>query len=411
MALNDIIATAGGNPFQESFLRASANRRAQEAHQMASTMNLQKMQQNEMALQQQQMQMDTIKRRQEAIKTYQGNKKGLVDTLFNEGDIEGASNIVAFEKQIAGLSKAEQDAAEQKVHTMSAALIEPSGAVLEAFKRDPRQGAELALQVGNELAQQYPELGQKIPDFRSMPPEEVQRWWANQYNRSSKNLQFEETKRKNKALEAAKMKESANIAWKREKEQAIQKRFEKTYGFKVDKQGFVKDKDLRKATTGFRKEAASDVKNLTEMDEMIDIGLEGLRTGGSLGSKAVKVALSKLANSKVRALAELQEYKSFGPLQTRIAGRISQFISGDMSTGQKQEAFEFFTNMRENYVRPGVEASKGFYRSLARRNNIDPQEVAPYESPQEVKADYDKKLLTQDQARKILLDNPNWILK
>lgn len=190
--------------------------------------------------------------------------------------------------------------------------------------------------------------------------------------------------------------------WESEKEKNIGDRASDRGQRSDEKFTESKAKDIRTQTTATRKEYNSDIAKLSEMDELIDSAMLGLEQGGGLGDKVVKIALSKLTNSKVRALAELQEYKTYGTAAQRAAGYISQFLHGEKTDEQKQQALDLLTSFRDKYVRPGISASKHYYRALAKKNKLDPHEVAKFDDQNDVKQALQAGLITEKQAVEII---------
>ena len=439
MAITDIIAGSGGS-FQDAFYKSSANRRAEESHGLRQMMGQQTVQENQMKLQAQQKQAAIMTKRQEAISEYSGDKKGLVDALFNEGDLEGAANIVQFEQGMQNLSKSQQEEAQNNLDMMSNASLESSGVVMEAFARNPQEGMKASMQEADRLAQQFPQMREHMPDLKSMNPEQAKTWWANKYNRSSKNREFEEKKRHQKEAERTAAIKAAKVSYgsseferleasmqagtatpsERQRHDVLsgkigraptkgtEERFEKRLNFDIKKQKVIAAKDKMKAATTYRKEAAKDVGDLKSMDRAAEMGLKNIEIGGSLGSKNVKIALSQIAGSKVRALAQLQEFKNYGNLAQRAIGMVTDWVSGGYSAEQLDMAKQIFTELRDTVTGPGIQKSDDFYRSLAKDGGLDPHNVVPFESRNGVRDAMEAGILTYDQARRIIGDNPNW---
>lgn len=439
MALNDLLANQG-NAFQSSFLRAEQNRRAEQSFGLQQRMREQSIEQNDLKLQAQQKQVQVQQQRQDMIKNYEGDRRGLIDELYQQGDVEGASNIVQFESQISKLNESDQKTARTKRDEMVKDTMDTSSAILEAGERDSsgRQMMQLAIDAGDRLRQQHPDS--EIPDFRAMHPEDVKSWWQNKYNRSLANRKFDESKRSALAMEKIKAEKSDIGSSEFERlENKIQggtatddeiqrrdvlsgkegraptkgtaERFEKRLNFNISKQLYVAKKDRMKATTVYRKEAKKDLGDLKAMDSAIRMGLKNLEIGGPVGSKNVKIALSQIAGSKVRALAQMQEFSNYGNLVQRVTGKVTDWISGGYSAEQKQMAKEIFTELRDSITGPGIKESNNFYRTLAKDSGLDPHNVVPFESREGVRDAMDSNLLTYEQAKRIIQDNPNWAKK
>lgn len=201
MAITDLIARSG-DAFQSSFLRAQANRRAQETHGLRQQMLQQNIAQNEQQMEQQ-------KQRRQALTDYKGDRRGLVDTLLRNNDLEGAAGVADLYTKIERMDTASQKAANERIERMQSESIANAGSILEAFKRDPGQGMALYQQL-----QQNPESN--MPPVRT--PDEAIQWAQNSYNRSLTARAFEEKRRHQKAMETGKAggskgKQKLNLHW------------------------------------------------------------------------------------------------------------------------------------------------------------------------------------------------------
>lgn len=175
--------------------------------------------------------------------------------------------------------------------------------------------------------------------------------------------------------------------------------------FAKDKQGFVVKKDRRKATTTYRTEAATDVKDLTSMRLAAERGIILAKKGGSLNSRNIKILLSQLAGSKVRALAQQQQFASYGSLDERALNLVNEWIKGGYSDELLDQSLVMFQTMLDDIITPALEKSNGFYRRLAKDDGLDPHKVVPFESSVEVRQAWEDGLLSADEARKILSSN------
>jgi len=190
--------------------------------------------------------------------------------------------------------------------------------------------------------------------------------------------------------------------WAAEKEAAVSSRANTAEANRTKKLDFQVGKESVKQTKDLRAEYKKDVSSLKEMDELIDTVLVGLETGGGLGDKIVKSALSRLGNSKVRALAELNEYKSYGTVIERTSSGISSFLTGEKTDELKKQAMQTVLSFRDKFVRPGLAASKDYYRELAYKDKLDLHSVVRFKNRNSVKKAFTKGWLTEDQATDII---------
>jgi len=195
--------------------------------------------------------------------------------------------------------------------------------------------------------------------------------------------------------------ESAKF-WEAEKEENIGARAQKLDQRRSEGLDFKKSKSIDKRTKGLRKEYDTDISTLEDMDGLIDTALVALENGGPLGDKVVKSALSKLSNSKVRALAELNEFKSYGTFAQRVSGQISQFLLGEKTNEQKQMALDIILKFRGDFVRPGLAASKKYYRELAKKGKLDLHSVVRFTDREDVRDAFKAELISEDEAVELI---------
>jgi len=430
MALNDLLANPG-TPFQSSFLRAEGERRAKQGFELQQMQRRQSIQQNDLQLKSMQREQETSIARTDAIRQYQGDKKGLVDALYNDGDLEGAANIVKFQTQLGRLDSGQRKEAEARMKVLQSDTLDTSGSIIEAFKRDDggRSGMSLAIQEGRRMAQQYPALAQQLPDFSGMHPEEVKNWWENKYNRSYKNREFEQDKLQggtgNSAFERARARALSKDALPedisrfrtlsgiegRAPVKGTKERFNERMNLKRDKFGFEQTKQKTKRTDKLRAGATKDMSVLKFMNGEIQRIKALIKVGDPLSTKQIRAGLANLSGARVRALADLKQYGTFGTLPERLGNAASLFFSGNFSDEAFRQASEFVTGLEENYVKPGMKEMKIYWRGQAKGENVNPHSVARYDNPQELLDDMRAGLLTREQARLIAADNKQWSLK
>jgi len=140
-----------------------------------------------------------------------------------------------------------------------------------------------------------------------------------------------------------------------------------------------------KTTTGLRTEYSSQTGEISGALSQIALARKALETGNPLSKKMAQATLSRVANSKVRALAELNQYKNFGNLQGRVSGWFSEILLGDYSIKQKKMALETLDEIEAMYKEMQGEA-KDYFHYLAEEGKLDSHAVAKYASPEEVVA-------------------------
>lgn len=138
-----------------------------------------------------------------------------------------------------------------------------------------------------------------------------------------------------------------------------------------------------KTTTGLRKEYSSQTSEITDALDQITLGKEALNQGKPISDKMAQAVLSKVANSKVRALAELEQYKNFGDLQERISGFFSRVVTGKYTDTQRDMALDALDNIETMYKEMQGEA-KDYFHYLAEEGKLDSHSIAKYDSATEV---------------------------
>jgi hypothetical protein len=141
----------------------------------------------------------------------------------------------------------------------------------------------------------------------------------------------------------------------------------------------------RKSTGELRKEYTKETAVVSGALNQIKLAREALSTGSPLSTKMAQAVISKVANSKVRALAELEQYKNFGNLQQRIAGFFSKTLLGTYSNEQQKMALEALDDIESMYNEMKGD-SKHYFRYLANKDKLDSHAVAKYDSPDEIMA-------------------------
>ena len=138
-----------------------------------------------------------------------------------------------------------------------------------------------------------------------------------------------------------------------------------------------------KTTTGLRKEYKTQTSEISGALEQIKLARTALERNGAISDKLGQAILSKVANSKVRALAELNQYKNFGSLQGRVSGFFSRMILGKYSDAQRKEALDALADIEKTFKSMKGEA-KEYFQYLAETGQLDSHAIAKYDNPEEV---------------------------
>ena len=247
-----------------------------------------------------------IKHREDTIRKYEGDKKGLVDALYADGDLEGASNVVKFETDVQKLSKAQQETMQQELGAMSAESLNSSGAVLEAFSRDPREGMEASMKEAQRLAGRFPKMAKMMPNFNQMPPQEALSWWTNKYNRSSKNREFTERKRRSGAIEAETQRHNIETerATSLRARATAQKGYKKT---KSDRQMELANKIANKKATPEEIEELDILNRTDPLDIAMRQAVKRAGLGGKAEPEVKSPAMITVGNKEYELVEELED--------------------------------------------------------------------------------------------------------
>jgi len=163
----------------------------------------------------------------------------------------------------------------------------------------------------------------------------------------------------------------------------------------------------QKSTGDLRKEYTKETAEVSGALNQIKLAREAVSKGKPLTDKMAQAVLSKVANSKVRALAELEQYKNFGNLQQRIAGFFSKTLLGTYSTEQRKMALEALDDIEAMYTEMKGD-SKHYFRYLANKDELDSHAVAKYDSPDEI---MENQYLSDDEKIKLaeeVFPNYDW---
>ncbi len=155
-------------------------------------------------------------------------------------------------------------------------------------------------------------------------------------------------------------------------------------------------------TKSVRQEYNKDSEELQEVRRLIGVGRTALAEGSPISDKIVQSVLSRLSSSKVRALAELQQFKNYGTLAERTSGALSQFFSGGRSDTQKKIALDLLNNFEENMVTPGLRATKNYYRLIAKNAGLNIHSAVRFDNEDDVKSAFKNDLISRARAKEIL---------
>ncbi len=199
--------------------------------------------------------------------------------------------------------------------------------------------------------------------------------------------------------------------WKMDKEKFIQQRHLDRMG-NADRSADQRDQTIsnsekkverkaseadRKFSMKLRKEYTSNVKDATTALAQIKLAKETLKQGKPLSDKMAQALLSKVGNSKIRALAEYNQYANFGDLQGRISGTFARMFSGTYSIKQREMGLKTLTDIEELFEASKSD-SKNYYRYLAEKNKLDSNSIARYDSPDEI---MESKFLSDEEKVKL----------
>jgi len=138
-----------------------------------------------------------------------------------------------------------------------------------------------------------------------------------------------------------------------------------------------------KTETGLRKEYTKSSSVVRGALNQIMLARNLLEQGKPFSDIAAQATVSKIGNSKVRALAELAQYKNPGNIQQRVSGFFARTFSGEYTEAQRKMGLDMLDEVEKMY-QSAQDNSKDYYRYLAKKNNVDSHAVAKYDSPDEI---------------------------
>lgn len=213
MALADLIATHGG-AFQSSYLKSQQEHRAQQAHGLQQQMRGQQVEQNQMKLEAQQQQVEQQEQQKEILRNYKGDKRGLVDTFLQEGDMEAALQMAQLGIHTDKLdankkAQLEDDLAERNEKSLQSADI-----VLQEYEINPTAGRKIYAEEYTQMLQdpEMKDMVARMPDPNSASDEEILQFSRTRRNRSMTYQKFDLEKQKAEKPSGGK-KQKLNLHW------------------------------------------------------------------------------------------------------------------------------------------------------------------------------------------------------
>ena len=194
-------------------------------------------------------------------------------------------------------------------------------------------------------------------------------------------------------------------AFKAKKEENIGERFAERLGISQEKLSLDKQKQNFKSTDDIIRFKNQETKDLRTSKDALEraLSLADTKENLPLIDKLLKQGLSKWENTSVRAYAELQQFANVGDLEQRVAGYFSQKLFGKMIPEQRTMIKDTARLLLDKYVNPGLNIQTQYWRRLASERNLDPDQIAPYQTKEEVAQDLKAGTIkTREQAIKIL---------
>lgn len=123
-----------------------------------------------------------------------------------------------------------------------------------------------------------------------------------------------------------------------------------------------------------------------------------------LSDKLLQQAMSKWENTSVRAQAELEKFspQKIGDLKQRIANSIKLFFAGEMTETTRKTILDTAETLLNDYVKPQLDKSNTYWRRIADERGLDPDQVTPYKTKEEVGEDLRAGTIGRETAERIL---------
>lgn len=165
-------------------------------------------------------------------------------------------------------------------------------------------------------------------------------------------------------------------------------------------------KEKARQTTALSNEATKGIEHFSNMNTSINGALAAIKSGDTkLSDILLTQVLSQVQDSKVRAFQMYKEFDtSFGNVAERTIRGVLRFIGGARTEEEKAQIAETLNNFREAHVSPGLNKLKNMYRDMARGRKLDPFDVVPPRSPEEIR-DYPG-MLKKDKVKYLKLYFP-----
>lgn len=115
-----------------------------------------------------------------------------------------------------------------------------------------------------------------------------------------------------------------------------------------------------------RDDYRQDTKRIAEVGSTVDTMKSLLANPPSAANDlAIQRQVSSLFNAGQRAASEVQAWRNFGDLPTRMVGGISRFATGKYTDTQRQELANIVDTMDKQLVKPSESAVNEFYGGIA----------------------------------------------
>lgn len=152
----------------------------------------------------------------------------------------------------------------------------------------------------------------------------------------------------------------------------------------------------------FKRQEDSDLKEIKGMFERAFL----LAKEGKfdVSDKLLQQAMSKWENTAVRAQAELEKFdpRKIGALNERVANSIRMFFVGNMSDVTRAKILTTAKVLFNDYVTPQLDKSDTYWRSIADERGLDPDQITPYKTKEEVGLDLQAGTISEETAFRIL---------
>lgn len=204
--------------------------------------------------------------------------------------------------------------------------------------------------------------------------------------------------------EAIQARHEERIALAKDRVAGVQARFEERMDVSKAAHNLTVEKFKVKSVDGILEYKRQEEKDLKAHKKSAVKLLTLVRTSKNhaLTGKLLQQGLSKLENTSVRALAELDKFANYGDLIERTKGTISQFLTGEPGQEQIDIAAETLNNILTNYIIPALDESDDNWRAVAANRGLDPDLIEMYDTIDDVAEDVKENRITRKQANTIL---------